>query len=396
MIKVLDLFAGAGGFGLGFRLAGYDVFCSVEIDQWAAHTLIENKPASSTVINDDITKFKTKETILKACNGQLPEVIIGGPPCQGFSHAGPAHKRDPKDPRNTLFIDFARWVNFLRPKIFVMENVKGILSRKNADGVKVIDIIRSTFHEIGYELTVWKLNAANYGVPQIRERVFIVGNCINLNLEPPPITHKLPKQNSQGEQPIKKAIKSWDALSDLPKLKASAGKEEASYTLVPKTDYQLWARQNSNLVYNHVAMNHTQRVVERFRTIQWRQTGLDVTDKHKAKKRSGNGALSEAEYRSNHRRIHPKQPSFTIPAQFYSSFIHPFQHRNITAREAARLQSFPDWYRFMGKRTVISSSLLKKTGRHSENHLSQYNQIGNAVPPLLAKVIAEQLIKYLD
>lgn len=106
--------------------------------------------------------------------------------------------------------------------------------------------------------------------------------------------------------------------------------------------------------------------------------------------------LSDVSYDSNNRRFYPKKPAYTIPASFYSSFIHPYQHRNITAREAARLQSFPDRYRFMGKRTVVSQKLLERNGYHDDIHLSQYNQIGNAVPPLLAKAIAEHIRPILD
>ncbi len=173
------------------------------------------------------------------------------------------------------------------------------------------------------------------------------------------------------------------------------GDESQPYTFEPATTYQQWARGTQWCVYNHVAMKHTKRIIERFKQIYWGQSVIDVSDGHRALKRSGNGEVSETAYNSNNRRLDPFSPSYTIPAQFYSSFIHPYQHRNITAREAARLQSFPDWYIFKGKRTVISHKLLEKYGRHDDNHLSQYNQIGNAIPPLLAKAIAEHILCFL-
>lgn len=167
----IDLFAGAGGFGLGFAMAGFDVPLSVEIDAWACDTLRYNHP-EMTVIQSDIRNFNTVRSVQEICLSK-PDIIIGGPPCQGFSIAGPAQK-DPNDPRNNLFINFAQWISFLKPKAFIMENVKGLLSRKNSEGVKVINIIQKTFEEFGYFIEVWLINSAEYGVPQMRERVFIV------------------------------------------------------------------------------------------------------------------------------------------------------------------------------------------------------------------------------
>lgn len=400
MSTVIDLFAGAGGFGLGFRLADYDLHFSLEIDRWAADTLRENNPGT-IILEDDITNYGSEHEICEVC-GVVPDVIIGGPPCQGFSIAGPP-KKDPRDPRNSLFKDFARWVECLRPKVFVMENVRGILSRRNADQERVIEIIRETFVDLDYTVEVWELNAAEYGVPQIRERVFVVGNRSGRTLGAPPTTHRLSGKNHRSQQSglvvqrdKHRAIGVWEAISDLPKLEAREGKEEQAYATEPKTDYQVWARENQDILYNHAAMWHTKRIVERFKKIHWRRSVVDAPVEHRAQKRNGDGEASETIYDSNNRRLHPFCPSYTIPAHFYSSFIHPYQHRNITAREAARLQSFPDWYRFGGKRTVVSSKLLERSGRHDENYLSQYNQIGNAVPPLLARAIAEHIRLALD
>lgn len=398
-IKLIDLFAGAGGFSLGFKLSNhYSVSCSVELDHWAADTLRKNKEKNTIIIEDDIRKYQTQKQILAACGNCKPEIIIGGPPCQGFSIAGPAIK-DPKDPRNSLFQDFARWVSFLKPKVFVMENVKGILTRRNARKEKVVDIIIKTFEGLGYKVEIWKLNAAEYGVPQIRERIFFVGNNFGATIRPPKKTHVLNSHTSNYminfNDDLPPAVTVNGALSDLSFLSASDGKEEQVYLYPAETDYQKWARGSQDILFNHVAMKHTARMIERFKLIRSGQSIMEIPPEYRAKKRNGNGVLSEAHYNSNNRRLDPLSPAYTIPAHFYSSFVHPHQNRNITAREAARLQSFPDWYKFMGKRTVISKKLLERYGRHEDNYLSQYNQIGNAVPPLLAKAIAEHIYLFL-
>lgn len=397
VIKAVDLFAGAGGFGLGFHLANYDLLCAVERDKWAVETLKHNGHCRS-VVEADIQRLQTREQIWEICSPD-PDIVIGGPPCQGFSIAGPAEKKDPKDPRNSLFEDFARWIFHLQPRMFVMENVKGILTRKNVEGERVIDIINATFRALKYDVEVWVLNAAEFGVPQTRERVFIVGHRLGRVIGPPPKTHCLIKRNGTFSLPLadqfSQFVTTGDAILDLPPLKAGEGSEEQEYTLPPQTSFQEWARHESPKLYNHVAMNHTQRIVERFRRIQKGNSLAEVPMEYRVRMRSGNGELSSAHYQSNYRQLRSDDVSYTIPASFYSSFIHPNQPRNITAREAARLQSFPDWYRFMGKRTVVSSRLLQTNGRHEEDFLSQYNQIGNAVPPLLAKAIADHLKQHL-
>ncbi len=375
---------------MGFKMSGYDVFFSLEIDKWATDTLLENQDDGMIILQDDIRKYKTKNDILDVCK-KIPDIIIGGPPCQGFSNAG-SFKRDSNDPRNLLFKDFANWVQNLEPTVFIMENVKGILSRYNSEGVKMIEVIKETFSDIGYSnLNIWTLNAAEYGVPQLRERVFIVGHKKNLTIEAPLKTHYIDKK-IKG---LKKAVTVKAAISDLPKINASEGQEVQRYEKKPASEYQVWARGNQRMIYNHIAMKHTKRIIERFSHINIGESVSRVSIEYKERKRNGNGEISEQSYNMNNRRLDPNKPSYTIPASFYSSFIHPNQNRNITAREAARLQSFPDKYRFMGKRTLISSKLSKKNGHSDYNCLSQYNQIGNAVPPILSKVIAEHISLFL-
>jgi DNA (cytosine-5)-methyltransferase 1 len=394
---VVDLFSGAGGFGLGFRVAGFRLLLSLEVDQWAADTLRYNSPGTS-VIQDDIRRFTLASDIRRLCPVS-PDIIIGGPPCQGFSIAGPAEK-DPRDPRNSLFREFARWVECLSPRVFVMENVKGILARGSASGERVIDIIRTSFERLGYAVEVWAANAAEYGVPQIRERVFVLGNNAGVwYIGPPPKTHQYTAIDAPPGQtrlanmspPLPPAISLWEAISDLPPLSAGQGQEVSGYTSPPLTAFQEWARDSCAVLYNHVAMRHSPRLVERFKHVACGQSSSVVPSEHRARTRNGSGRTSSLMYDQNNRRLRPDKPSHTIAASFYANFIHPCQHRNLTAREGARLQSFPDWYRFMGRRTVPSLRLLQREGRLEDQHLCQYNQIGNAVPPLLAYALALHL-----
>lgn len=393
---VYDLFAGAGGFGLGFELSNeFKVKLSLEKDLWAVETLKENsRSGENKIVHQDIREFQTRKSI-SDLGIEKPSIIIGGPPCQGFSLQGPL--KDPNDPRNSLFKDFARWVEFLKPSVFVMENVTGLLHRYNAEGKKVIDIIKATFEEIGYHVEIWNLNAANYGVPQLRNRVFIVGNSIiKDDIKPPAITHYIKSlSNNLIFDDLIPAVTIEEAICDLPYIEAWQGDEKMEYESEPTSLFQKWARRDSYFVHNHVAMNHTKRLIERYKLIQKGVKINDVPDNLRVKKRSGNGVLSDVTFSSNYRHLKKDAISLTIPASFYSTFIHPTIPRNITSREAARIQSFPDWYVFKGKRTVMSSKLLKKMGKDSEDYLSQYNQIGNAVPPLLAKAIAEKISTFL-
>lgn len=382
----IDLFAGAGGFGLGFQLSGhFTPVLSVEKDLWAVETLRANN--RHTIVHADITKISSKKSILDYCKVH-PDVIIGGPPCQGFSMAG---KGDPSDPRNTLFRYFVKWVKVLQPSAFVMENVAGLLVRKNAEGERVAEIIKKAFCKAGYHCQIWTLNAADYGVPQMRQRVVIVGTKTEVDMTPPTILRSMVE-----EMHLPPYITTWEAMSDLPRIAAREGSEYMEYDCEPTNDYQRQCREKSDGVHNHVTMQHTKRLVSRFQHILDGDSVQSLPDELKVRMRGGNGKLSESYYSSNYRHLDPNEVSFTIPASFYSTFIHPIIPRNLTAREAARLQSFPDWYVFKGKRTQISSKLLKKLGKEDQNHLSQYNQIGNAVPPLMAKAIAERVFSFLE
>jgi len=388
--KFIDLFAGAGGFSLGFEMAHYSLVCAVEKDEWAVDTLKANH-APEKIIHADLSEIDEIHNIVD----HDVDVIIGGPPCQGFSNAT-SKKKDIKDPRNSLFIHFVKWVESLSPQLFVMENVPGILTKKNSKGESISKIIEESFKDLGYEVSIWKLNAANYGVPQSRERIFFVGSRYKLIIPPPPISHFLKsKKTEKKEKGLIPAITIGDAILDLPSIKAKEGEEIQEYTLNPFSKYQKWARKKSNNVFNHVSMKHTPRLVSRFKAIQDGINFNELPDELKVKARNGNGVLSNSRFNSNYRHLKSNEVSHTIPASFYSSFVHPTIPRNLTAREAARIQSFPDYYKFMGQRTLISKKLLRRLGKDHSDRLSQYNQIGNAVPPLLSKAIADHIKKFL-
>jgi DNA (cytosine-5)-methyltransferase 1 len=187
----------------------------------------------------------------------------------------------------------------------------------------------------------------------------------------------------------------WDAISDLPEIEAGEGAEQMEYAIPPQTEFQRLLRENTSHLYNHKAMSHSKRMVERFKSMSWGDSTSDVPEHLMPLKRNGNGEKSEKAYDQNNRRMYADRPCHTIAASFYANFVHPYINRNFTPREGARIQSFPDWYIFKGKPTVVSHKLLQREGRFTEKHLCQYNQIGNAVPPLLAKTLALNLFAQL-
>jgi DNA (cytosine-5)-methyltransferase 1 len=379
--KILDLFAGAGGLSLGFEQAGFDIHTAIESDEWASQTLQRNHPGTR-VLRRDMASFSEAEI-----GALFPRIrlsgIIGGPPCQGFSHSNIGRK-DRHDPRNSLFNYFARFVKVLRPDFFVLENVPGLLRTKLASGQPAIEVISQTFQELGYLTGHAVLRAEAFGVPQIRERLFVLGTLgAELHRPMPTPTHHACCEDQIpmfGDADLAPAVTLWDAISDLPPLEAGEGAEPCLYTTPPLTDYQRALRRGAEQLWNHLAMNHTRRVVERFKRISAGQSQSDVADEHAPRVRNGR-EVSASRYDQNNRRLHADRPSHTIPASFYANFVHPFQHRNFTAREGARIQSFPDSYVFSGKPTVVSQKLLAREGRTEEKHLCQYAQIGNAVPP---------------
>ncbi|MDO4967437.1 MAG: DNA cytosine methyltransferase [Candidatus Saccharibacteria bacterium] len=372
-MKVIDLFAGCGGLSLGFEMAGFDVPLAIEKDDWASETYRYNNKKTK-VITGDIKEIIDLRGLLDDKNDI--DGIIGGPPCQGFSLSG---NRDKNDPRNSLFMEFVRFVKFYQPKFFIMENVNGILSMKTKTNRLVKDIILEEYDKAGYNVEICKFNAAEYGVPQARLRVAFIGIRKDIKFV---ASEVYPKPFVFGDDQV--SIE--EAIMDLPQIKSGEGEEKYKYDKKPMNKYQAWVRTGSDGIRNHIAMRHTRRLIERFAQIKYGQSVADVAQEYQQRQRGNASRISGKVYSQNNMRPYPDRPSPTIPASFQSNFVHPYLNRNYTAREGARLQSFPDKFVFLGKRTTMSW----------EKNLSQYQQIGNAVPPLLAKAIAENIKAYLD
>lgn len=389
----IDLFAGCGGLSEGFYKCGYKALLHLEIDSVACETLktrmqyygYDNKEIDDAVLCADITG----ENIIAEIDNRVKEtvdIIIGGPPCQAFSSVGRAQSPDSmnNDPRNYLFENYLKILNHVKPKMFIFENVKGILTAK-PKGVKIFErIIRemSETYNVVDDAGVILLNAADYGVPQIRERVILIGvrkdiDYINVNQ----IYSDIRKTNSNDDENLPDYFTVKDAIADLPKLLPgeSANKVSAE-SKNTKNAYLEKISNDSSLVYNHEARKHNAQDIERYRILSshknWQLKDLQNVRPdlvHHDPKHFGN-RYTVQEW---------DKPGKTVVAHLYKDgnlFIHPDpeQARTFTVREAARIQSFPDDFVFEGSRT------------------QQYKQVGNAVPPLMAEAFAKTLKNYLD
>lgn len=389
-IRCIDLFAGAGGFSLGAEQAGVHVEHAVEIDEWACETLRVNHPyrriTQADIRSLDDHWWKTEVE-------KYPDLLIGGPPCQGFSRAGPANK-DPRDPRNSLFKEFVRVASILEPRLVVIENVPGILQAKTANKESVAAIIESELRALGYMTTRFVLQAERYGVPQFRRRVFFVGAFEGELPDKITTTHK--EEGSQLgllDPFLPDPLTVRDAISDLPIVDVGRHDVLVKYAGPPVNAFQCEMRAGaSEWLENHMPMRHSPRVVERMKAIKPGQSQSHVLADHAPRRRVRKETDGVATYDQNNRRMHFDRPCHTLAASFYANFVHPVLHRNFTPREGARIQTFPDSYVFRGKPTVVSMRLLQREGRKAEQHLCQYNQIGNAVPPRLAKILLEKLV----
>lgn len=373
MLKSIDLFSGCGGMTLGFGWAGYNSVLASDIDENCEKTFATNFP-NIPFLRGDLSDYK-KEDFDKHLKNADIDVIIGGPPCQGFSLANKRRNKVSNDPRNQLFYEFVKTIDWYGPKAFVMENVKGLLSMQSGNVIKQILKEFKSAGKFGYEVDYRILKASDYGVPQLRERVIIIGIRKDLGVLP-----EFPKKNVAIEITVDEAI------SDLPQIQAGEGNQKMAYATQPQSDYQQFMRKNSESVFNHIAMKHTKRLIERFEAIKPGKNLLDVWDTHGAVERGNPTEKSKIKFSQNNLRLIANKPAPTIAASFQSNFIHPSLNRNFTAREGARLQSFPDDFIFEGMRTKMSW----------EKGLSQYQQIGNAVPPLMAYEIAKTLKNLLE
>ncbi len=382
MITTLDLFAGAGGLTLGFKRAGFQSVGAIEIDRFAAETFHLNFP-EIPLYHRDIHDFRDDQ-VAESFNGV--NLIIGGPPCQGFSVAGPS-QYGIIDQRNTLIMEFFRFIKILQPDVCVLENVKGILSGKMDDNTKALSKYMSELIAIGYHSNYYVLQTADFGVPQHRERVIVISSK-NPNLIPIGIRGKFVGKN--------KRVNVEEAFGDLPIVEAGEGTDEMTpYISDPQTDYQRWLREGSMGVTNHTAMKHTRRLIERFEHIPQGGSLKDVAAEYGQRVRGGTSLDVNKRYKTNNQRLDPKDVSPAVTASFQSSFVHPYLNRNLTAREGARLQSFPDSFVFCGPRTLMSKKLLVREHREDEIGLSQYNQIGNSVPPRMAEAIGNSVMELL-
>ena len=370
----IDLFSGCGGLTLGFRMAGVRCVLASDIDENCEKTFRRNFP-DVPFICKDVTDI-TLQDVQSVIGNVVPDIIVGGPPCQGFSLANKRRGKIADDPRNRLFYGFVKFVNWYSPKAFVMENVKGLLSMQGGRVIKTIVEEFANAGECGYNVSYKILKASDYGVPQNRERVVLIGIRKDMGAEP-----LFPTPLQQGRY-----LTVDEAISDLPQIEAGQGCEVMEYATEPQNDYQRRMRTASRYVLNHIAMRHTPRLVERFKAIKPGQSLVDVWETHGSVKRGAPTEKSDIKFSQNNQRLHGDQPAPTIAASFQSNFIHPHLNRNFTAREGARLQSFPDNFVFEGMRTKMSW----------EKGLSQYQQIGNAVPVLMAKAIAECVTEQLS
>jgi DNA (cytosine-5)-methyltransferase 1 len=389
-----DLFCGAGGLSFGFQEAEFQIAFANDINEEYANTYRLNH-AETRFFPGSIEGLTAagifKKTGLRKAD---IDVLIGGPPCQGFSINAP--KRSLEDGRNRLFREYGRLVlEGLRPKVIVVENVPGMIS---LDEGRFIRDIYALFQEAGYRMNHMILCAAHYGVPQERWRLFFIGTILkNVDITFPEPTHYAPVranfarkvgrrdltwlpsiENGVGRpnlfgRILNPFITAREGIGDLPPLEANEGSEEMDYSCRPTTAYQKLMRLGSKKLYNHVAGTLSKQNLERVKHIppggSWRDIPPDLLPK-------GMKRARRSDHTRRYGRIAPDGLSGTVLTKcdpHWGSFFHYEQDRALTVREAARIQSFPDEYRFYGSR------------------VSQYEQVGNAVPPLLAKALATHI-----
>ena len=351
--KILDLFCGAGGLSWGMDKNPYfKTMVALDFDENAANTFKKNMPYAEVVVGD-ITDSKIKENIVTLAKKTGVNMIVGGPPCQGYSMKG--KKLGLQDPRNFLFREYLDLVQRLQPDVFVIENVKGLLLSANG---WFKDEIVSTIENLGYTVRFGILNAANYGVPQSRERaIFICSKHGAIELP---------------EATVNSKVTVRDAIGDLAYLESNEGDFQQEYITEPKSDYQIVMRAGSEKLYNHKASNHKQIAIEKLKMIPPEQGKEFLPEELHGKQK----------FKTTWGRLKWDEVSPTIDTRFDASSNgtnnHPFLHRAITPREAARIQSFDDKFIFYGSKVHVRK------------------QIGNAVPPLLAKAIADKIAKTFE
>lgn len=344
--NVIDLFSGAGGLSYGFERAGFNVLLGIDNDAKALETFKQNHH-NTQVICGDITTVTYKKDIKPLIGDKKIDVIIGGPPCQGFSLSGP---RNFDDPRNKLYLSYLRLVEEIKPRAFVIENVPGLVALFNGE---VKDNIIKRLTDLGYSVKYKILCASDYGVPQNRKRVVFVGTRIGET------EFSYPKQ-------VDEIVTCEMALSDLPPLVDTLGEEEQEYATSPTNSYQKLMRSRSEKVYNHIAASHSEKVQH---IISLVPDGGNYKDLPEEFRKSRNFHVAWTRFAS-------QKPAPTIDTGHRHHFHYKY-NRVPTVRECARIQSFPDDFIFIGNKT------------------QQFRQVGNAVPPIMAEHIARSLMAAL-
>lgn len=350
MLKVIDLFCGCGGLSEGFRLAGYTIVGGVDFNAPAIKTFNKNFPEAKGICCD-LLNMDQSNIVQEFGDLSEIDVIIGGPPCQGFSAAN-RYKIEGEDPRNKLFFEFVKFVNLAKPKAIVIENVRGIVTSNNGYAK---DRIYEIFESRGYSVNHRILNASDYGVPQRRLRNFFVMIRSDVKFDFDNLTK------------VKNEITVEDAIGELYGHEENNSNEPFVLDIEPSTLYRRYLRASNNEVPNHEVRYPAEKVQHRISFVPQGGNWQDVPEELWPNDRKNR-------HSSAYKRLDVNEPSCTIDTgNNHSNYFHPLYNRIPTVREAARLQSFPDDFIFMGNRS------------------EQYRQVGNAVPPLLAKVIADEL-----
>jgi DNA (cytosine-5)-methyltransferase 1 len=397
---VVDLFCGAGGMSAGFDRAGFQSICVTDLDPDACRTFTLNNPGipEGGVINADITDGATIDRILMAVDSRQVQVLTGGPPCQGFSRSGFRSTRalrarrmhvgfgEEDDERNYLFEFMIEVADRLKPNVVLMENVPGMDS-KRGEHPSFMQVAKSMLDDLGYSTVIWDVDAASYGVPQHRLRKFLVASraVVPPALPEPDYTGRNRSMNNADD--LLKPVTLNQAIADLPELGIDDGEEVMArdYRIGDKSRFlkhyirrkAFPIRTENALIYNHRSRYNNDLDVELFSILSEGENGFDAVHKHG---RSDLMRYRKDAFHDKYFRMQGDLPSRTIVSHLShdgNGYIHPSQTRTITPREGARLQSFPDNYVFCGSAS------------------SQWRQIGNAVPPLLAYSIAKSIREHL-
>ena len=373
----IDLFCGCGGFSLGLKQAGFELLAAIDHDPKAIEVFKANFQDIDPefVLQRDLTTYNPEDLEVLIGTDRV-DIIVGGPPCQGFSNArqnqGANHgPRFVEDPRRMLYQDFLRFVKHFQPSIFVMENVLGI---RTCEGGQYFDRVHDEAQELGYEVRALVIKASDYGVPQKRQRQLFIGTKVPVRL---PALWEIPSLWESGQVTL------GHAIGDLPPVRVGSGKDPRKYDLqLRKKHYAKycghWHRQvlEINLadeLTGHRARYHSLRDLDVFAQLK---PGEHATQAEKRLGRLLDFPYNRGTFHDRYTRQHRDELCSTIVAHLAKDglmFIHPTQNRSLTVREAARVQTFPDWFHFPVART------------------HQFRLIGNAVPPLVARAIATSL-----